>query len=48
MAPMHAKTLMHSLKDNISKFENKFGEIKTPASDASSPGFKLPEDILPN
>ena len=48
MAPMHAKTLMHALKDNINKYENKFGEIKTPSPDASSPGFKLPEDVLPN
>ena len=28
MAPMHAKTLMMALQDNIKKFENKFGEIK--------------------
>ena len=48
MAPMHAKTLMHALKDNIKKFENKFGEIKTPAPDSSAPGFKLPKDVLPN
>ena len=48
MTPMHAKTLMRALKDNISKFENKFGEIKTPAPDSSTPGFKLPEDALPN
>jgi len=48
MAPMHAKTLMHALQDNIKKFESKFGEIKTPSHDSSSPGFKLPEDVLPN
>ena len=48
MAPMHAKTLMNALKDNINKYESKFGEIKTPAPDASTPGFKLPEDVLPN
>ena len=48
MAPMHAKTLMNALKDNISKYENKFGEIKTPSPDASNPGFKLPDDVLPN
>ena len=48
MAPMHAKTLMHALKDNIKKFEGKFGEIKTPAPDSSAPGFKLPDDVLPN
>tara|TARA_B100001250_G_C19699554_1_gene744133 strand:- start:269 stop:598 length:330 start_codon:yes stop_codon:yes gene_type:complete len=48
MAPMHAKTLMQALQDNIQKFENKFGEIKTPSKDSLSPGFKLPDDILPN
>ena len=48
MAPMHAKTLMRALQDNIKKFENKFGEIKTPSPDSSGPGFKLPEDVLPN
>ena len=36
------------LEDNIKKFENKFGEIKTPAPDSSTPGFKLPDDVLPN
>ena len=48
MAPMHAKTLMHALQHNIKKFENKFGEIKTPSHDSSTAGFKLPEDVLPN
>ena len=48
MAPMHAKTLMQALQDNIQKFEGKFGEIKTPSKDSTSPGFKLPDDILPN
>ena len=45
---MHAKTLMRALKDNINKFENKFGEIKTPSSDSSNPSFKLPDDVLLN
>ena len=28
MSPMHVKTLMFALQDNIKKFEDKFGEIK--------------------
>lgn len=28
MAPQHAKGLLNALKDNISKYENQFGEIK--------------------
>ena len=28
MTAQHAKLLMHALQDNITKFENKFGEIK--------------------
>ncbi len=48
MAPMHAKTLMHALKDNINKFENKFGEIEIPSQDGPSPQFKMPDDTLPN
>ena len=28
MAPIHAKTLMLALQDNIKKYENKFGDIK--------------------
>ena len=48
MAPMHAKTLMMALQDNIKKYENKFGEIKVPKGGGPSPDFKLPEDALPN
>jgi hypothetical protein len=48
MAPMHAKTLMLALQDNIKKFEKKFGEIKVPKQEAKGLGLKLPDDILPN
>ena len=40
MAPMHAKTLMLALQDNIRKFENKFGEIKVSKSLKRSPNLK--------
>ena len=48
MAPMHAKTLMMALQDNIKKFENKFGEIKVPKQEVRGAGLKLPDDVLPN
>ena len=48
MAPMHAKTLMFALQDNIKKYENKFGEIKIAKTDPKSVGIKLPDDVLPN
>jgi len=48
MAPMHAKTLMMALQDNIKKYENKFGEIKIAKGATSNPEFKLPDDVLPN
>ena len=48
MAPMHAKTLMMALQDNIKKYESKFGEIKIAKGATPSPKFKLPDDVLPN
>ena len=48
MAPMHAKTLMMALQDNIKKYENKFGEIKIAKGASPGPDFKLPDDVLPN
>ena len=48
MAPMHAKTLMFALQDNITKFEKQFGEIKVPKQKIKNPGIKMPDDILPN
>ncbi|HOJ05884.1 MAG TPA: DUF3467 domain-containing protein [Bacteroidota bacterium] len=34
MTPVHAKSLLNALRDNIEKFERKFGEIKV----AQDPG----------
>ena len=48
MAPMHTKTLMIALEDNIKKYENKFGEIKVTKGGGPTPNFKLPDDVLPN
>ncbi|MBT6871174.1 MAG: DUF3467 domain-containing protein [Candidatus Marinimicrobia bacterium] len=48
MAPMHAKTLMMALQDNITKFEKKFGDIKVPKQEVKMPNIKMPDDILPN
>ena len=48
MAPMHAKTLMMALQDNIKKYENKFGAIKITKSSNKDSAFKLPDDVLPN
>ena len=47
MSPMHVKTLMFALQDNIKKFEDKFGEIKVFKKDGSDQ-FNFPEDVLPN
>ena len=47
MSPVHLKTLVRALQDNINKYENKFGEIIV-KSDEKSPKFNLPDDILPN
>ncbi len=48
MAPMHAKTLMMALQDNIKKYESKFGEIKIAKGGGPAPHLKLPDDVLPN
>tara|TARA_B100001123_G_C14606223_1_gene747898 strand:+ start:38 stop:358 length:321 start_codon:yes stop_codon:yes gene_type:complete len=48
MAPMHAKTLMMALQDNIKKYESKFGEIKIAKGGGPSTHLKLPDDVLPN
>ena len=49
MSPMHVKTLMFALQDNIGKYENKFGEIKVLKKDEIRKAqFKLPDDVLPN
>ena len=46
LTPMNAKTLHRALGDNLEKFEEKFGEIKTPEEgfDAHRPmGFQKTE-----
>ena len=49
MSPMHVKTLMLALQDNIRKYEDKFGEIKLLKQDGiKQTQFKLPDDVLPN
>ena len=47
ISPIHAKTFMLALQDNIRKFEGKYGEIKTRKSNQSTQ-FKIPKDNLPN
>ncbi len=42
MTPQHAKSLLNALKDNISKYEQQFGEIKIfaePSKDNRQMGF---------
>ena len=39
---------MMALKDNINKYENKFGEIKVTKAKGRAPNFNLPDDVLPN
>lgn len=48
LTPIHAKTLLYTLKDNIEKFEAKFGEIIIPPpDDVTTPSFP-PQKNLPN
>ena len=47
ISPIHAKTFMLALQDNIKKFENKYGEIKV-GKNQISPQFKMGKDNLPN
>ena len=44
---MHAKTFLNALKDNIDKYENKFGEIKV-IKNKEVPKFNISKDTLPN
>ena len=37
-----------NFKNNIKKFESKFGEIKIAKGAMPGPKFKLPDDVLPN
>ena len=48
MSPMHAKTLLSALEDNIDKYEKKFGEIKV-IKNKQVPNFNpISKDTLPN
>ena len=47
ISPIHAKTFLKALNDNIKKYESKYGEIKT-VKKTFSPQFKMPKDNLPN
>ncbi|MDI6840908.1 MAG: DUF3467 domain-containing protein [bacterium] len=39
LSPTHAKLLMQTLKDNIEKYEKKFGEIKVSYEERKEIGF---------
>lgn len=39
MTPQHTKLLLNALKDNIEKFESKFGEIKIQGEPSSQGAF---------
>ena len=39
LSPTHAKSLMQTLKDNIEKYEKKFGEIKISYEEHKELGF---------
>ena len=47
ISPIHVKTFMLALQDNIKKFEDKYGEIKV-GKNQMSPQFKISKDNLPN
>ncbi len=48
ISPMHAKTFLLALKDNIEKYEKKFGEIKV-IKNKQVPNFNtISKDTLPN
>jgi len=51
MTPIHAKTLLYTLRDNVQKYESKFGEIQVPDRGRNQHmGFDLTDltDDLPN
>ncbi len=45
MAPPHVKAYLMALQDNIRKFEEKYGAIKSPGAPF---GVKPPKNVLPN
>ena len=50
ISPMHAKTFLKALGDNIDKYEKKFGEIKVIKNKQAVPNFNnlINKDTLPN
>ena len=44
ISPMHAKTFLNALQDNIDKYEHKFGEIKVIKNKQHVPNFNLSKD----
>jgi len=50
MAPQNAKAFLNALENNIQRYEQQHGEIKTPGEqDGPGPfGFNPPKDVLPN
>lgn len=43
MTPQHTKLLMSAIRDNLQKYEEKFGEIKIHGEEAANPfGFQIP------
>ena len=50
ISPMHAKTFLKALQDNVDKYEKKFGEIKVIKNKQAVPNFSnlINKDTLPN
>ena len=48
ISPIHTKTFLLALQDNIKKYEKKFGEIKVSKSEIPSNLNLSNKDILPN
>ena len=50
ISPMHAKTFLKALQNNIDKYEKKFGEIKVIKNKQEVPDFNnlINKDTLPN
>ena len=45
MTPQHAKMFLHAMMDNIAKFEQQHGEIKSERQDNIFPGLQGPPKI---
>jgi hypothetical protein len=42
MTPLNAKLLLHALQENLAKYEERFGEVRTP----SDTGFQAPDKTI--